>query len=304
MNWQKDKLTIIGFGIIFVILAVFGYLLWDMNKEPMAEVVTESTPPETIVPETPASEEQELPEYPITKVDTTGWEYRETKLGGVGLKYKTVPLKEDFSTSLSPYGISGPGISDVALWSNRSAEDFKLGKDIIFTTECGGPCGGTPSNFIKVQIIEDNKYTITSLTDLFAKDSCEYDIIDSGEVDGMSYRYNAQAKCNNKPNYDEQQLPPLCVSGSEIKKYSNPFVTKSASELIQCKVVNNAKNVDDSSTKTVLNLVDRELFIIDLGNSKLAIVSHQLTNGPEYTDSTNQKINNLMHTILSTIEVL
>ena len=45
MNWEKDKLTIIGFGIIFVILGVFGYLLWDMNKEPMAEVsVTEPTP--------------------------------------------------------------------------------------------------------------------------------------------------------------------------------------------------------------------------------------------------------------------
>lgn len=45
MNWQKDKLTIIGFGIIFVILGVFGYLLWDMNKEPMAEVsVTEPAP--------------------------------------------------------------------------------------------------------------------------------------------------------------------------------------------------------------------------------------------------------------------
>ena len=45
MNWQKDKLTIIGFGIIFVILGVFGYLLWDMNREPMAEVsVTEPAP--------------------------------------------------------------------------------------------------------------------------------------------------------------------------------------------------------------------------------------------------------------------
>ncbi len=45
MNWEKDKLTIIGFGIIFVILAVFGYLLWDMNKEPIAEVsVIEPSP--------------------------------------------------------------------------------------------------------------------------------------------------------------------------------------------------------------------------------------------------------------------
>ena len=44
MNWQKDKLTIIGFGIIFVILGVFGYILWDMNREPLAEVVMEPTP--------------------------------------------------------------------------------------------------------------------------------------------------------------------------------------------------------------------------------------------------------------------
>lgn len=305
MNWQKDKLTIIGFGIIFVILGIFGYLLLDMNKEPMAEVgVIEPAPANTDPKVVDPVEKESLPDYPITKVDTAGWEYRETKLGGVGLKYKTVPLKEDFSTSLSPYGISVPGISGLSLWSNRSAEDVKLGKDIIFTTTCDGPCGGTPSNFIKVQIIDDNKSTITSLTDLFAKESCEYDIIDSGEADGMSYRYNAQSKCNNKPNYNEQKFPPLCVAGSEIKKYRNPFVGQSASDLIQCKVVSNAKSIDDNSSKPVLNLVDRELFIVDLGKSKLAVVSHQLTNEPEFSDSTNQKINNLMHTILSTIEVL
>lgn len=45
IDWQKDKLTIIGFGIIFVILAVFGYLLWDMNREPMAEVSVIETAP-------------------------------------------------------------------------------------------------------------------------------------------------------------------------------------------------------------------------------------------------------------------
>jgi len=281
-----------------------------MNKEPMAEVsVTEPTPapvevePKIIDPE--LVKEKELPDYPITKVDTTGWEYRETKLGDVGIRYKTVPLKKDSSTSLSPYGISGSGILVISLWSNRSSEDVKLGKDIVFTTTCGGPCGGTPPNFIKVQIIDDKQSTITSLTDLFSKDSCEYEIIDDGEADGMSYRYNAQSKCNNKTNYDEQKLPPLCVAGSEIKKYRNPFVGQSASDLIQCKVVSNAKSVDDSSSKPVLNLVDRELFIVDLGNAKLAVVSHQLANNPlVYDASTKQKINNLMHTILSTIEVL
>ena len=58
MNWQKDKLTIIGFGIIFVILAVFGYLLWDMNREPIAEVsviepapVPAKTDPKVVDPE-------------------------------------------------------------------------------------------------------------------------------------------------------------------------------------------------------------------------------------------------------------
>lgn len=301
MNWQKDKLTIIGFGIIFVILGVFGYLLWDINREPIAEIsVIEPTPvpaksdPKVVDPD--SVEKKELPDYPITKVDTTGWEYRETKLGNVGLKYKTVPLNANTSTSLNPYGIAGLNLF--------SAEDVKLGKDIIFTTNCGGPCGGTPYNFIKVQIIDDKQYTITSLTDLFSKESCEYDIIDSGEADGMSYRYNAQSKCNNKPNYNEQKLPPLCVSDSEIKKYRNPFVGQSVSDLIQCKVVNNAKSVDDNSSKPVLNLVDRELFIVDLGNSKLAVVSHQRANDPEDDSSTKQKINNLMHTILSTIEVL
>lgn len=304
MNASNNKLVIALLSLIVIMLAVLGYLFWNMNKEPMPEVsVMEQIPtPAPVIPK-PVEEvvkKQELPDYPITKVDATSWKSRETKLGNVGLKYKTIPLNANTSTSLNPYGIAGLP----SLWSNRSADDIKLGKDIIFVTDCDGPCGGTPSNFIKVQIIDDKQSTTTSLTDLFSKDSCEYDIIDSGEADGMSYRYNAQSKCNNKPNYDAQQLPPLCVAGSEIKKYRNPFVAQSASDLIQCKVVSNAKSVDDSSSKPVLNLVDRELFIVDLGNSKLAVVSHQLANNPEYDSSIKQKINNLMHTILSTIEVL
>ena len=65
MNWQKDKLTIIGFGIIFVILAVFGYLLWDMNREPIAEVsviepapVPAKTDPKVVDPEPVEKEEK------------------------------------------------------------------------------------------------------------------------------------------------------------------------------------------------------------------------------------------------------
>jgi hypothetical protein len=74
MNWEQNKLTIIGFGIIFVILGIFGYLLWDMNREPMAEIsVTESTPasvpdntdPKVVDPD--SVEKKELPDYPITK---------------------------------------------------------------------------------------------------------------------------------------------------------------------------------------------------------------------------------------------
>lgn len=287
-------------------LSVLGYIVFGMNQTPVTEVATDiEAPEETLTTPTPTPVvEKQLPEYPITKVDTTGWEYRETKLGNVGIRYKTIPLKQDFSTNLNPYGVAG----NISLWSNRSAEDVKLGRDIIFTTECGGPCGGTPSNFIKVQTLNKKEVTMSSLSDLFTKESCDYEIVDGGpEVDGMSYRYNANPKCDDKPNYNITDLPPLCVTGSEVKLSKNPFITSSSqktSDLITCKVVNNAKSVDDSTDSPKLNLVDRELFLVDLGNSNLAIVTHQLASYPEYNSLTKQQINNLMHTILSTIEVL
>lgn len=38
MNYQKNKSTIIGFVIIFVIIGLFCYLLWNVSKDPIAEV--------------------------------------------------------------------------------------------------------------------------------------------------------------------------------------------------------------------------------------------------------------------------
>ena len=58
--------------------------------------------------------------------------------------------------------------------------------------------------------------------------------------------------------------------------------------------------VDEETKK--FNLDDQLLFAIDLGSNKFAIISNTLQLG--YETSVQQKINNLMHTILSTIEVL
>ncbi len=138
MNWQKDKLTIIGFGIIFVILGVFGYLLWDMNREPMAKipvqdttVATETSKPEQKAPN-PTPEKKEKNKVDIyteqVKIDENGdsWDVKVLRTindsdpellttlelknpGGDGLPYN-VDLSPDRKNLLISYTYAHDGL--------------------------------------------------------------------------------------------------------------------------------------------------------------------------------------------------
>ncbi|MEY3470932.1 MAG: hypothetical protein RLZZ223_282 [Candidatus Parcubacteria bacterium] len=324
MNWQKDKLTIIGFGIIFVILAVFGYLLWDMNREPMAEVVTESTPPETIVPETPASEEQELPDYPITKVDTTGWEYRETKLGDVGIRYKVMNQNLDNRVGddkfLDPhFDLEEFGIKGLIIAADNK-DRLGKGYDIIDITNCVN-CGGEPyepaPGRIDIDIVENPELNLSDIKNLLLSETCSYTIVEdplnemspytldekcSADEQFISYSFSSKAREFQKIG----DILNLRVSGKEISQYKNPFInTDKASQLIKYPIAISALNISE------INFDDQILFIMDLGNDKFAIITQsnarfQYAPGAYKEDDSkyNERANNLMHTILSTIEVL
>jgi hypothetical protein len=331
MNWQKDKLTIIGFGIIFVILAVFGYLLWDINREPMAEVVTETTPPETIVPETPASEEQELPEYPITKLDTTGWEYRETKLGDVGIRYKV--MKKDLDNRVGDdkfldthFDLEEFGVKGLIIGADNNS---RLGKGydsmtIVNCVNCGQfPYIAEPGQ-INVNIIESSNSN--DIENIFLNQTCDYTVINT-KADGGMYPFDVNKKCSTDEKFTSYNLESnkrelrqigdiasLRFKKSSVTKYKNPFIRlDKVSQLIKYQVATG--NLDgytgDNIDNSTLQLNDQLLFIIDLGNSKFAIITQSNADfkyapgAYKEDDATyNERANNLMHTILSTIEVL
>ncbi len=332
MNWQKDKLTIIGFGIIFVILGVFGYLLWDMNREPIAEIPVQDTPVVTTLPiveKQPEIVKEDLPDYPITKVDTAGWESKEFKVGDAGIRYK-------FPTSninLTIYGLPqkynifryDASIDKSDLFSN-----YRLKIDSLISINPRGVSegGGYYLNPIEISIIESSEINNNKIYNIFSKNTCKYDIIEEG---GMGYSYTATPKnCETEEQvtgyeYDEKfngpnvkatitrvekqkrldEVTALCLDGEKIEQFKNPFIvqnnTNQATNLIKC---NSILGVDDNKN---LQTRERELFILTLDSNKFAIINYQNTgipglNGIEKDNS--EKVNNLMHTILSTIEVL
>ena len=327
MNWQKDKLTIIGFGIIFVILGVFGYLLWDMNREPMAEVVMEPTPITTKIepkvdspPMIPAKEE--LPEYPITKVDTKGWEYRETKLGDVGIRYKVMNQNLDNRVGddkfldphfkLNKYDLNGLMIGP----DNQK----RLGKGydsvtIVNCVNCGKfPYTAEPGQ-INVNIIESSNSNLSDIENIFLNQTCDYTVT---KADGGMNPFDVNKKCSTDEKFTSYNLESnkrelrqigdiasLRFNKSSLTKYKNPFISlDKVSQLIKYQVATGdldgytGDNIDNST----LQLNDQLLFIIDLGNSKFAIITQ--SNAREDNKTQESKANNLMHTILSTIEIL
>ena len=325
MNWQKDKLTIIGFGIIFVILGIFGYLLWDMNREPMAEVsVTEPAPaktdPKVVDPE--PVKENELPDYPITKVDTTGWESREFKVGDVGIRYKS----PSFNNNLIKYGLTKE--SYLFSWDEKSKQDLE--SDYLLSINPFGKSGTGVAYWIqpiKISFVESSSLSNQNIYDVFAKQTCTYDIVEVPENERYyDQKYKVVPKCNTKeqvvgsvykPITDINQestrtrqikrvdeVVSLCNRDSEIMEYKNPFIDKNntlSSSLIKCKVVSGADNNKNVRSN------DRELFILSLSNNKYAVIEYQNTGivGNNGVDGLKtQAANNLMHTILSTIEVL
>lgn len=320
MNWQKYKLTIIGFGIIFVILGVFGYLLWDMNKEPMAEVsVTEPTPApvESESSEVEVLEKETLPDYPITKVDTTGWEYRETKLGDVGVRYN-VPSSVNLGllindTNYDKFSLIKYGLSDFFITGIDNQERLGKGYDSFNIAPCLA-CEVAPVSNVSVNIVETSEVTLNNMENLFVNETCEYKVRELGEDEINYVKYVAEPQCIKSQklkgySWDAQtrklqslnEIVKLRVSGEDITQYKNSFTPNlnSASNLIKYPVVA-IYGVNEETKK--LNLDDQLLFVIDLGSNKFAIITNtlQLT----YEPSVLKKVNNLMHTILSTIEVL
>jgi hypothetical protein len=318
MNWQKDKLTIIGFGIIFVILGVFGYFLWDMNREPMAEVVTEeSTPPETIVPETPASEEQELPEYPITKLDTTGWEYRETKLGDVGIRYKVMNQNLDNRVGddkfldphfdLKEFEING------LMWGADNKVRFGKGYDMIQVFKCincgGGPYEPAPGR-INIDIVETSNLNLRDIENILLNQTCSYSIVKTDDMNPYTLNekcttgeqlvaYNSSSQIRESKKIGD--IINLRVSEKEISQYKNPFIsTDKASQLITYTIAIGAQDFSENNIDDPEIFFDNQLvFIVDLGNDKFAIITQS-----DFPENEEMKATRIMHTILSTIEVL
>ncbi|MGA1050459.1 MAG: hypothetical protein ACO3TG_03105 [Minisyncoccia bacterium] len=327
IDWQQNKLTIVGFGIIFVILGVFGYILWDMNREPLAEVVMEPTPITTKIepkvdstPVIPAKEE--LPEYPITKVDTTGWESKEFKVGDVGIRYKS----PSFDNNLIKYGLSKE--SYLFSWDEKSKQDLE--SDYLLSINPFGKSGTGVSYWIqpiKITFVESSSLSNQNIYDVFAKQTCKYDVVEVPENERYyDQKYKIVPKCNTKeqvvgsvykPIADINQeatrirqikrldeVVSLCSGDSEIVEYNNPFIDENnttSSSLIKCKVVSGADN-----NKNV-RYNNRELFILSLANNSYAVIEYQNTGipGDNGIDSVKtEAANNLMHTILSTIEVL
>jgi hypothetical protein len=341
INWQENKLTIIGFGIIFIILGIFGYILWNITREPMAEISSEDTPVVTtppIIEQQPEIVKEELPEYRITKVDTTGWESKEFKVGDVGIRYKS-PTS---NISLTRYGLPqkynifsyDANIDKSDIFSN-----YILEIDYLISVNPDGvnTGGGYYFNPIEISIVESNDLTLENIFNVFANNQCKYNVIES--EGGMSLYEFIPQNCEtqeqvtgyeydekfNGYEYDEKfngpnvkatitrvekskrldEVTALCLDGEKIEQFKNPFIVQNdinkATNLIKC---NSILGVDDNKN---IQKRERELFILSLSNNKFAIINYQNTgipglNGIEKDNS--EKVNNLMHTILSTIEVL
>jgi hypothetical protein len=332
MNWQKDKLTIIGFGIIFVILAVFGYILWDMNREPIAEIsVTETTTapvpvqtdPKIVDPD--SVEKKELQDYQITKVDTTDWESQEFKLGDAGIRYKAPSFDKNLPNK---YGL--PKTYNLFRWNGSDKID--LSSDYLISVNPSGVAtgGGYYLNPIEISIVESKDLSLENIFNVFSTQTCKYDIVEVPEEERFyDQKYNANPLCRTKEQVIGSVYKPgsiidintkatrvreskrldkvtaLCLDGEKIEQFKNPFIVQNnnnkATNLIKCNSifgVDNNKNIQKRK---------RELFILSLSNNKFAIINYQDTGIPGVSGiekDNSQKINNLMHTILSTIEVL
>jgi hypothetical protein len=332
INWQENKLTIIGFGIIFIILGIFGYILWNITREPMAEISSEDTPVVTtppIIEQQPEIVKEELPEYRITKVDTTGWESKEFKVGDVGIRYKS-PTS---NINLTRYGLP----QDYSIFNYDASIDksdlfsnYRLRIDYLISIDPTIFVNGRAYwlNPIEISIVESKDLTLENIFNVFANNQCKYNVIES--EGGMSLYEFIPQNCETQEQvtgyeYDEKfngpnvkatitrvekskrldEVTELCLDGEKTEQFKNPFIVQNdinkATNLIKC---NSILGVDDNKN---IQKRERELFILSLNNNKFAIINYQDTGIPGVNgiDKDNsEKVNNLMHTILSTIEVL
>lgn len=327
IKWKEQQSTIVGFGVILLVLGVFSYVIWNTGKASMDEMVIEEIPlgesPE--VSNTTSSEETKLPDYPITKVDTTGWRNQEFALNNVGIRYKS----PDFDTSLRSYGLpekyslfQWDGVDKLDLKSNYGFSiDYLISINPFGLNTGGGAYWAHP---IEISIIESKDLSLENIFNVFANEQCEYEIVER-EFDDYGSLYSAEPKCKTKEtimgsvlktqsdgtfvrereNKRLDEVTSLCVSGEKIEQFNNPFIFQdgmnNVSNLIKC---NSILGVDNDRK---LQIRDRVLFVLALEDNQFAIINYQDTgipgaNGIEKDNS--QKANNLMHTILSTVEVL
>jgi hypothetical protein len=144
MNWQKDKLTIIGFGIIFIILGIFGYILWNITREPMAEipvldtpVVTDISKPEQQVPNsTPEKTEKDKVKIYTekVKVDESGdnWDIKvlRTINNSNPELLTTLELRDALVGQFVPYNVTlSPDRKNLLIWYEDAYDGSGSGSD-------------------------------------------------------------------------------------------------------------------------------------------------------------------------------
>ena len=324
IKWKEQQSTIVGFGVILLVLGVFSYVIWTTGKASRDEMVIEEVPlgesPE--VANKTSSEETKLPEYPITKVDTTGWEFRETTLGNVGIRYKVMNKdldnrSGDSNLFLDPhFDLKEYGINKLII----SADNNRAGKgyDEISINDCvncgGGPYDPAPGR-MRIDIVENSELNLSDIKNILLNQTCNYIIVPN---EGMS-PYTLNEKCSTDQqfisyNYSSKgresqkigDIINLRASGKEIIEYKNPFVTSDlASVLIKYPIAMGAQDLSTNNIEDpeiVFN--DQIVFIVDLGDRVFALITYQLANDESDNMEVEQKINNIMHTILSTIEVI
>ena len=318
IKWKEQQSTILGLGVILLVLGVFSYIIWITGKDSMDKIVEEEPPIEeySSVSNESAGGEEELPEYPITKVDTTGWEYRETQLADVGLRYKVFNKDIDNRSgdllSLEPhFDLESFGIQGLMIGAESN---IRLGKgyDKISINDCvncgGGPYDPAPGR-MNIDIVENSELNLNDISDILLNQTCSYSIVKTDDINPYAMNekcttdeefvaYNPSLKLRESKKIGD--IVNLRVSGKEILQYKNPFITTDKiSQLIQYPIAIGVQDLSENNIEDPEIVFDDQLvFVIDLGNDKFAVITQSA-----YPED-RVKTNSLMHTILSTIEVM
>lgn len=324
MYLSNKKKILISLGFIFLILGSFGYLVWEENRVNVVEKTNETIITETLSQDNENEEidalesvESDLPEYSFDTVDTIGWEYREIKIDNVGIRYR-VPANR-FRGSLNDVdtyeslSLSKYGLSDFFMVGIEQNEILHQGYDLISITPCI-ECEPPALSSLNMHFVESTTLTLQDIESLILQETCEYSIQQLEESEITYFRYQVETQCNQLDQVkgfswetSSRRLQPLDdlislrFSSQNIMLFQNPFVFHASepSNLIQYPVVS-PYGVDETTME--LKYDNQLLFVTDVGDNFFLIITY--THPTTYDEFELKKINNLMFTILSTIEVL